>query len=245
MPVLTEEQIKGGYFDIIGGFPTLSKQRALGDESTYINYAREVKDYKGQPKLCICCTQLNDNIYSTRDKKRILNEWIEFLKTETQTFTALHFNSHTPQALFDAACHQEHLVELRTKWGNYKDLSALENLHSLKFLYIGSGPGVLSIDPISKMKSLVSVVVENFKKIEDYSLLSELDALEQLQIGSGILQRIKVNDLEFLHEMPNLLSFAIGDASFKRKYTQMGLSELFDALPNLRKMFVNGKIFTK
>ena len=249
MPTLSEDQLNKGYFDIIGGFPALNSQNRH-EEGGYINYAQEVKDYKGQPQLCICCTQLDGTpaydygvVLPAREKKRILNEWLDFLKTETKAFKALHFNSHVPQRLFDAACCQEDLVELRFKWGNYKDLSALENLRSLKFLFIGSGAGVQDIGPICKMKSLVVLVVENFKRIEDYSPLAALENLEQLSIRARILQHIAMKDLEFLREMPNLRSFSTGVTTFRKKYTKAELTDLFAALPNLRNSFVNGEFF--
>ncbi|MEA4833490.1 hypothetical protein SDC9_73018 [bioreactor metagenome] len=51
MSSLTEKQINEGYFNGIGGFPPLNQT----DDRT--NYAKEVKNYKGQDKLCISCIQ--------------------------------------------------------------------------------------------------------------------------------------------------------------------------------------------
>ena len=102
MTLLNEKQIKEMYFQNIGGFPPNK-------------HVKEVKDYKGEEYCCIACTQL-DYLYSERDAKRILNEWIDFLRTNTKTFKALHFNTRVSQKLFDAACCQENLEELRFKW---------------------------------------------------------------------------------------------------------------------------------
>ena len=44
MPVLTDAQMKNGYFHRIGGFPPLNET----DDRT--NYAQEVKDYRGQER---------------------------------------------------------------------------------------------------------------------------------------------------------------------------------------------------
>ncbi|MGF7143853.1 hypothetical protein HNQ56_002283 [Anaerotaenia torta] len=90
MPILTKQQMEGGYFYPIGGFPLLNVTEDRSD------YAREVKEYRGQDKLCICCTQLDHYGYSEREKKRVLSEWIDFLRTNTKAFTALHFNSLVP-----------------------------------------------------------------------------------------------------------------------------------------------------
>jgi len=165
------------------------------------------------------------------------------LQANPKTFKGLHFSSHTPQRLFDAACCQGDLEELRFKWGNYKDLSALENLHSLKFLLIGSGAGVQDIASICNIKSLVVLSIENFKRVEDYSPLIALEDLEQLEIHSNIMGRIAIKDLEFLREMPSLRSFATGATTFRKKYTEAELKDLFASLPKLEYAFVNGKAF--
>ena len=227
MPILTESQIKEVYFRQIGGFPPLNQTQ---DRT---NFAREVKDYNGQKKLCIACTQLDSEAYSEREKKRVLLEWIDFLSINTKVFRALHFNSRVPQALLDAACCQENLEELRFKWGGYSDLTALEKLKKLKFLYVGQGSSVKDITPISRMKSLVVLYVESFKKIEDYSPLSSLDNLEQLVISGPILGTTPIKDLEFLREMQELRSLGLGNLKFRKKYTSAEIADLRAALPNL------------
>ena len=239
MQVLTDEQLKGYYFDGIGGFPALGSITRAG----YDNFAQQVKDYKGQERLCICCTQLEffyDSEFNRipcteKEKKLALKEWLEFLTTNTKAFKALHFNSHVPQRLFDAACRQENLEELRTKWGNHKDLSALENLTELKYLYFGSCPGVTDLTPLTKLKNLVVLHLGNFKRIEDYSPLIALEKLEQLVISGPILGTTPIKDFEFLREMPNLLSFRSVQLALRKKYTDDELLvDLVKATPNLR-----------
>ena len=141
MAVLTEEQIKRLYFSKIGGFPSAQ-------------IVKEVKEYKGESHLCIACTQL-DYPYSERDKKRILNEWIDFLRTNTKALKALHFNSRVPQALFDAACCQENLEELRFKWGAY--LAKLGDVEGKKILDLGCGEGGYSRALAQRQAQMVSI----------------------------------------------------------------------------------------
>lgn len=212
MTLLNEKQIKEMYFQDIGGFPPNK-------------HVKEVKDYKGEEYCCIACTQL-DHLYSERDAKRILNEWIDFLRTNTKTFKALHFNTRVSQKLFDAACCQENLEELRFKWGAYTDLSALENLKQLKYLYIGSGAGVRDITSLGKLENLIVLHVENFKRIEDYSVFINLRKLEQLIISGPILGRTPIKDLEFLREMKNLVSVGLPNTTIKKKYTLEELEDL-------------------
>ncbi|MFR4539068.1 MAG: hypothetical protein ACLUBD_05035 [Veillonella parvula] len=61
---------------------------------------------------------------------------------------------------------------------NNPDISKLENLQALEYLSIGSGRGVLSIEPISKLENLVALSIENFQKIHDYSPLANLKSLK-------------------------------------------------------------------
>ncbi len=213
MAVLTEEQIKRIYFNSIGGFPPAK-------------IIKEVKDYKGETHLCVACTQL-DYHYSEFDKKRILAEWIDFLRINTKTLKALHFNSRVSQTLFDAACCQENLEELRFKWGAYSDLSALESLKNLKFLYIGSGAGVQDITSLGNLKNLIVLYIENFKRIEDYSPIAALDKLEQLIISGPLYGNTPIKDFEFLREMQSLVSIRFPNTTIRRKYTSEELDSIF------------------
>ena len=239
MPVLTKKQLDEGYFEKAGGFPSLSQ-----NPIDRTNFAHEVNEYNGQKQLCISCTQLcsaalfkDQKVYSVREQKRILNEWVEFLCTNTKTFKALHFSSHVPQKLFDAACCQENLEELRFKWGNYKNLSALENLKKLKFLYLGSCPSVQNISPLLKLSNLTVLFIENFKRIEDYSPLAALSQLEQLVICGPILGNTPIKDYEFLRKMQNLKSVWFPNTVIRKKYTSDELEALQLALPNITFMY--------
>lgn len=237
--MLTDKQLKEEYFNMIGGFSQL-------------NIIHELNEYNGESQICIACTQLKGEeektlfpdvkSYSQSDKKRILKEWIDFLCTETKAIKKLHFNSKVPQSLFNAACCQEELEELRFKWGTYSDLSPIENLKNLKFLYIGPGSSVSDITSLGKMKNLIVLHMEGFKKIEDYSSLKSLEALEQLVIWGPVLGFTPIKDLEFLREMPNLRSISIGNVRLKRKYTKEEIRKLYSDLPNLH--FINNCIFS-
>ena len=198
---------------------------------------KEVKDIKGEDHLCIACTQLDWQRYTERERKRILAEWIEFLRTNTKMFKALHLNSRVSQTLFEAACCQENLEELRFKWGAYSDLSALKNLNKLKFLYIGSGASVRDISTLGNLNNLIVLHVENFKRIEDYSLLTALDELEQLVISGPTLGSTPVKDLEFLCEMKSLASIWLPNVTLRRKYTSKELENLRVSLPTLHDVY--------
>jgi hypothetical protein len=170
-------------------------------------WVTEVSQYAGGKELTINCTQLDDGLYkSPKEKKRVLNEWCEFLIDNPNTFTELTFGTRMPQELFEAICHQQNLERLEIKWGAYKDVSAIESLQELKLLEIGPGAAVESIAPVSKLPNLIGLYVENFQKINDYSQLEALRKLESLTIcGNGMgPQYIRLDSLEFLRQMTQL-----------------------------------------
>jgi len=224
MAILSNEQITKTYFDMIGGFPSAK-------------ILKELKEYNNEKQVCVACTQLDSHHEyfgrSKKELKHILKEWVDFLSSNTTKIEALHFNSRVTQELFNASCCQENLKELRFKWGAYSDLSNLEKLCKLKFLYVGQGSSIQDITTLGEMKSLAVLHIEAFKKIEDFSPLTALKNLEQLVIIGPMLGRTPMRDLEFLREMPNLRSVLIGNVLLEKKYTSEELLELRASLPNL------------
>ena len=189
MSVLTEKQIKYGF-------------NYYHNDDAHPKSVVTVSEYTGEKELVINCTQLEDT-YSSRDKKRILREWCEFLLENPDAFSKLVFCTRMPQELFDAVCCQRKLTDLHIKWGVYPDISKLEHLQSLKYLHLGSGRSVSSINPIAKLKNLVALSIENFLSFlrhmprlrsfslltarvldKDYSPLLELIELESLTLKS-------------------------------------------------------------
>jgi len=227
MPILTKQQLSDGYYGVPDSFMQIAGQVGC------VYTIERVSDYKGQDKLWLFCTQTN---LTQREQKRIVNEWIEFLQTNTKAIKFLYIRSRVSQALFDAACCQENLEELHFKWGGYKDLAALKKLSNskqLKHLYIGTGASVEDISPLAEMKNLASLYVENFKKINDYSPLAALQNLEELDISGPNFGYAPIQDLEFLRDMPNLRVFSTIATTIKRKYTREEKEKLRAELSHL------------
>ena len=185
------------------------------EENDNIKSVVELSEYNGEDKLSINCTQLDywieEHKKKDKDKKRILNEWCEFLNQNPTAFTELDFGTRMPQELFDAVCNQKHLKRLEIKWGAYKDISAIENLTNIELLHIGSGASVESIKPLSKLKNIIALSVENFQKITNYDDFSELTTLESLSIeGDGMgPQYIKIDNIEFVSKLQQLRFFRL------------------------------------
>ena len=156
----------------------------------------EVSEYNGENALTINCTQLGDSFtpqYKTaKEKKSILHQWCDFLYDNTTAFTELTFCTRMPQELFDAVCAQQNLRKLYIKWG---------------------------IEPISKLKNLVALSVENFQKIDDYSPLVNLKNLESLSIEGDCFgpKYIHIKSLNFLNNMKQLRFFSFLTGIVKSK----------------------------
>lgn len=184
----------------------------------------ELAEYAGEKELTVNCTQLDGFPYypkykSAKEKKRVLTEWCRFLTENPYAFNSLCFGTRMPQELFDAVCGQKNLKRLYMKWGVYSDISAISKLQELEYLHIGSGAGVLSVEPVSELKNLAALSVENFQKINDYHALAGLDHLELLSIAGDVLapRYIHIDSLDFLREMKQLRSFSLTAARVKSK----------------------------
>ena len=222
MERLTQSQIRGGI-------------EALYHQGPPQKCVVEVAEYAGETELTINCTQLDGypQYAITKEKKRVLAEWLEFLTESPEAFTALSFGTRMPQELFNAVCRQRNLRRLYIKWGVYPDISAIAGLQRLEYLHIGSGAGVRSVAPLAQLKNLAALSVENFQKITDYRPLAALDRLELLSIeGDGLSPRyIHVDSLEFLRGMKQLRAFALLTARVASKdYTPLLALENLEAL---------------
>lgn len=208
MKNLTDEQIQYGFYYF------------FRDRNDDISRVTELSEYDGEDELIINCTQLGSD-YPQKEKKRVLNEWCDFLEQNPSRFKTLKFGTRMPQELFNAVCKQKNLSNLEIKWGAYKNLSAIENLQDLDFLYIGSGAGVESVTPISKLNNLSGLYIENFQKVQDYSSIASLQKLTSLTLcGDGLgPQYVKVESISFLKEMLqlrflNLLTIQLKDKNY-------------------------------
>lgn len=204
------------------------------DEHNNTKSVIEVSEYNGENKLIINCTQLGDSFTpqykSQKDKKRVVLEWCEFLHQNSTSFIELHFGTRMPQELFEAVCSQKQLKRLEIKWGAYKDISAVENLTNIELLHIGSGAGVESIKPLSKLKNIIALSIENFQKISNYDDLCALTTLESLSItGDGMgPQYIKIDNIDFINRMSQLRLF--------RLLTERLLSKDYSPILNLKNL---------
>jgi len=190
---MTEKQIENGfwYWDKSNNFPP--------------NSISHPTQYDGEPKVNIACTQISDLTIS--DQKKLVKEWSNFLPT-CKNIEILWFTTTTPQLLFDSACLLDHLIGLNIKNSSISALENIKNLTSLKYLRIGGSSKIESIEPLKELTKLEVLTIENFKNISDFSILGQLTNLKFLSIEGGMYTKQKVESLEPVNRLTNLVYFS-------------------------------------
>jgi len=232
------------FFGGSGGFAPIY------DES----YMVRLDEYQDQAYVQLACTQLvgsnkpgfGNPIFNNMEcsleeqkkkQKQIIDEWIEFFKTNPKALKGVLFRTGITQTLLEAVCHQEKLEILRIKWGTKLDLSVLQNVPKLKSLYFDGFrsplPDVSFLDCLKNLKVLNLYLIDN---IEDFSPLYHMKNLEELCISGKAPakgKRIIFTDLEFLRNHPNLKMLNCGNLEVERLYTVSELEVLRQKLPLL------------
>lgn len=166
-----------------------------------------VDEYHGENVVVLACTDLSKAKYPTQgQRKKILNEWIDFLRSNPNAIDNLHCVTRMNQQLFDAICCQKNLFELNIKWGMYPSLSKITNLQRLECLMLCAGASTKDISPIGELTQLEALCLSTVG-VHDYSPLSHLHGLKELGIHSGMDNLVKVNDLKFLYQLIELKNF--------------------------------------
>ena len=149
---------------------------------------------------------------------------------ELQQLRWLNLWSQVTPPVFESACQIRGLECLVIKWSNLKRLDPISELHWLKYLYIGSSTRVESIEPLTALRSLRRLDLENFKLVSDFSPLTRMTWLESLAIAGSMWSRQKVDSLEAFSQMTWLKSLAIDTSNVKslRPLAQLSSLESLD-----------------
>lgn len=149
------------------------------------------------------------------ESSRAVDEWCDFFEQSTPV-TTLILAFRCPQRLFDAACLQEQLTSLHVHWGPVRDLSSIRKLRSLERLYLGSC-SIKDVRPISALKNLQHLSLNNLDRMSDYSPLGKLKNLELLEIdGAPMMPKsVWIDDLKFLRRLPNLRGLSMFAVRFR------------------------------
>ncbi|MDT0002494.1 hypothetical protein QJV14_04190 [Listeria cossartiae subsp. cayugensis] len=166
-----------------------------------------ISDYAFEEEIILQCTQLSETQFPKQsERKKVVNDWIDFLTTHPKALKKIHCKSRMNQKLFDAICCQENLEELGIKWGMYPDITKIVNLRKLKYLSLTSGASLKDISPLGELDQL-EVLILSTVGAEDYLPLKNLTKLKQLGLHSGMDNTLTANTLAFLSELKDLRNF--------------------------------------
>jgi hypothetical protein len=203
---------------------------------------RSVADYDGSDRLNVVCTQTE---LPASAQKKLVDEWCDVLPM-LHNVKFLWFHSKVMPKLFDAACEMRGLEGLYLKWSSIESIENLPNLRQLKYLYIGSSPGVVSIEPLARMPQLWWLELENLKRISDFSPLTALTKLTGLAVTGSMWTKQKIETLKPISTLHSLTWLAVDKASDESLEPLANLSALeWLGLPNRYPMEEFAKLSTK
>jgi hypothetical protein len=168
------------------------------------------EQYSGQRAVHVQATQLdNRGVSGAGERRRILQDWIDFLSGTETNIVELQFASRMPQELFDAATRQRHLRSLSVKWGPYSDLSALDRVPLLEQLHLGGATSVDTLRPLVALAALTDLSISQAYRVDDYTELSAMIGLRSLMYGNASLgsdRNLTIVDLEWVRPLTELRS---------------------------------------
>ncbi|MDO5661824.1 MAG: hypothetical protein Q4G40_03945 [Brachybacterium sp.] len=163
-------------------------------------------DYAGQKWIRVQATQLEDHQARTRrDKKKILEGWIDLLSHGETGVTHLMLDSRVPQDLLAAVQGLTALRWLDVKWGPYDDLDPLRSLEQLRLLRLGGATKIVSLEPLESLESFSQFDLSNAFRL-DLTEVSRLRRLRELWLGTGIGtdRPLKIESLDWLRPLSDL-----------------------------------------
>ena len=173
-------------------------------------FLKKVEEYNGQKNFILACTQQTN--LSASEQKKVVKAWCELFKSQQLSIDKLWVSTRISQEILDAICFQKSLNGLWIKWGAYDDISGLENITNLEYLHLGGGTSLESIDTVFKLTKLRALATKNLFNIHDYSLLTNLKDLIDLEIEGdpySSMKKVTLKSLSFLKDMPQLVRLSL------------------------------------
>ena len=158
-------------------------------------------EYGGEEVLGVVATQLAASGVSAPEQRRILADWIEFLRSAQTNIRELQFHSRVPQQLLDSIAGQPQLEALLVKWGPYRDVKAVGQLENLTTLRLGGATALESLSPLRGLHKLTNLAISEPFKVEDTATLSGFTALTSLMFGNdhpGSDRNVRLENLEWV-----------------------------------------------
>ena len=143
-------------------------------------------------------------------KRKIIAGWAEILPS-LRSVEMLWIAPKVSQRLFDAIGLMPNLIGLNIKHSSIRAIAS-NSFAKLRFLQLGSSPGLTELEGLTKHKSLEWLETENLKRISDFSLLSRLTSLVGLGINGSTWTTQRIDSLAPLEGLRQLRFLSIVNA---------------------------------
>ncbi|MDG1807500.1 MAG: hypothetical protein P8J91_10305 [Pirellulaceae bacterium] len=143
-------------------------------------------------------------------ERKIIAGWAEILPS-LASVEMLWVAPKVSQRLFDAIGVMPNLVGLHIEHSSIKTIVS-NSFSNLRFLHLGSSPGLLDLEGLAQCTSLEWLETENLKRITDFSLLSRLTSLVGLGINGGMWTTQRIDSLAPLEALQQLRFLSITNA---------------------------------
>jgi hypothetical protein len=176
------------------------------DENFPPPFVRTPEEFGGAERINIACTQTG---LPAKAQRELVVRWCEALPT-FRDLRYVWFQSKVTQNLFEAACKLPQLEGLYVKWSAIENLEPLAAASELQNLHLGSSARVKAIEPLTELKRLVRLDLDNLKEIRNLTSIGKLTGLVALAFTGAEFKRNTVESLEPLGNLHALRWLHIG-----------------------------------
>ncbi|MEO6613549.1 MAG: hypothetical protein ABIT05_16250 [Chitinophagaceae bacterium] len=173
----------------------------------------EIEQYQPASYLRLFITQQS---LTAGAQKRLIDSWCKLLPTLSE-LNYLWFPSRVTQQMFDAACQMPNLEGLYIKWSGIQRLDLLKNNTVLKHFHLGSSSKIESITPLTGLKAIETLELEQLNKITDFSPVFTLHNLLGLGLDGSMWTTQKIDTLRGVENLNQLQYLSLANSKIKDK----------------------------
>jgi Leucine-rich repeat (LRR) protein len=177
----------------------------------------EITPSFSEPTLCLAGVPGSPPL-STYQERKIITGWADVLPS-LESVEMLWIAPKVNQLLLDAICSMPNLVGLHIKHSSITTIPPTA-FGKLRFLHLGSSPGLTDVDGISSHHALEWLETENLKRVTNISPISQLTSLVGLAIDGSTWTTQRVDSLAPLANLTqlrflSLINTRVTDASLR------------------------------
>ena len=166
-------------------------------------------------------------------ERKIIAGWAEILPS-LESVEMLWIVPKVNQRLFDAICMMPNLIGLHIEHSSIETIVS-GSFANLRFLHLGSSPGIIDLEGLTQHTSLEWLETENLKRITDFSLLSRLTSLVGLSVNGSTWTTQRMDSLaplEYLQKLRfhSIINTRVADESLRPLHHLKNLQTLKRAL---------------